>query len=244
VNRAEYEKLYEVEDRMWWFRGTHANLAAAFRRAAPASRRPVLDAGCGTGGLLKRLKAAFPERLVLGLELDRGASAMAREKSGCPVSVGKVEALPFGDAALDGVFSADVLCHRGVDEAGTLKEFHRCLAPGGVVVLNLPAYPWLLSSHDRAVDNVRRYTRSGVVALLRRAGFEVSRTTYWNTVLFPVMVLRRKLLRGGGQSDVALAPAPVEAVFRLVMRLETALLARGLTFPFGGSLVAVAVKND
>jgi SAM-dependent methyltransferase len=201
----------------------------------------VLDAGCGTGGFLKRLAGALPERAVVGLDLDEGASEMAREKSGCLVCVGSVAALPFRDAALDGVFSADVLCHRGVDEEGTLREFHRCLAPGGVVVLNLPAYPWLLSDHDRAVDNVRRYTRGAVVAMLGRAGFRVLRATYWNTVLFPVMVLRRKVF-GSASSDVALGPAPLEALFRSVMRLETALLGRGLSFPFGGSLVAVAVK--
>lgn len=241
MNRAEYEKLYEVEDRMWWFRGTHANLLAAFRAVAPGSARPVLDAGCGTGGLLKRMIGSLPARTVLGLELDPAASAMAREKSGCPVCTGSVAMLPFRDAALDGVFSADVLCHRGVDEERTLREFHRCLAPGGVVVLNLPAYPWLLSKHDRAVDNVRRYTRKGVVALLRGAGFRVLRTTYWNTILFPLMVLRRTVFRGGS-SDVALGPAPIEALFRGVMRLETALLDLGVSFPFGGSLVAVAVK--
>jgi SAM-dependent methyltransferase len=241
VNRAEYEKLYEVEDRMWWFHGTHANLLAAFRAAAPETTGPVLDAGCGTGGLLKRLRRSFPARAVLGLELDPGASAMAREKSGSSVCTGSVTMLPFRDAAFDGVISADVLCHRGVDEERALREFHRCLAPGGIVVLNLPAYPWLLSEHDRAVDNVRRYTRRGIVALLRGAGFRVLRTTYWNTLLFPLMVFRRKVLGGAG-SDVALGPAPLEAMFRSVMRLEGAWLGRGLSFPFGGSLVAVAVK--
>jgi SAM-dependent methyltransferase len=242
MNRSEYEKLYEVEDRMWWFRGTHANLIAAFSRATPTTRRPLLDAGCGTGGLLKRLAEAFPERGTLGLELDPQASQLARRKSNRPVCVGSVSALPFRADALDGVFSADVLCHRGVDENATLREFHRCLAPGGVLVLNLPAYPWLLSEHDRAVDNVRRYTRRGVVAMLRRAGFGVRRACYWNTILFPAMVLRRKVF-GTSASDVALASAPVEALLRLVMRVETALLARGFAFPFGGSLVAVAVKD-
>jgi SAM-dependent methyltransferase len=242
VDRSEYEKLYALEDRMWWFRGTHANLIGAFRRARPAAARPILDAGCGTGGLLRRLAAAFPERGAVGLELDPHASRLAREKSGCPVCVGSVAALPFRAGALDGVFSADVLCHRDVDEDATLKEFHRCLAPGGVLVLNLPAYPWLLSEHDRAVDNVRRYSRPGLIALLRRAGFSVARASYWNTILFPLMVLRRKVWRAA-TSDVALAPAPVEAAFRWIIRLETALLERGVSLPFGGSLVAVAVKH-
>src|SRR5262249_38164073 len=118
----------------------------------------------------------------------------------------------------------------------------RCLAPGGVLVLNLPAYPWLLSAHDRAVDNVRRYTRPGLVALLRRAGFSLARAGYRNTLPFSFMVLRRQPWPGAA-GDVAPGPAPLEAAFRGVMRLETALLDRGVSLPFGGSLVAVAVKH-
>jgi SAM-dependent methyltransferase len=241
VRRVEYEKLYEVEDRMWWFRGAHANLIAAFRTASDGPALPLLDAGCGTGGLLRRLAGAFPSAPLCGVDLDPYAAALAARKSGAPVCVGSVDRLPFGDGALGGVVSADVLCHGGVDEAGAAREFHRCLAPGGVAVLNLPAYPWLLSAHDRAVDNVRRYTRATVVTLLEGAGFARVRAFYWNALLFPLMVLRRKLL-GGGDSDVALLPAPVEALFRAAMRLETALVARGAGFPFGGSVIGVAVK--
>jgi SAM-dependent methyltransferase len=243
VERDEYERLDATEDRMWWFRATHANLVAAFESAgAPAGA--VLDAGCGTGGLLRRLAAALPGRSVLGLDADSGASLAARRKSGRPVCVGSVDALPFADESLAGIFSADVLCHRNVDERAALASFHRCLARGGVLVLNLPAYGWLLSGHDEAVHNVRRYTARGAVALLRDAGFASVRATYWNTFLFPLMVLRRKVLdRFRAGSDVAEFPGPVDRLFRGVTAVETALLRAGLTLPFGGSILAVAVKH-
>jgi SAM-dependent methyltransferase len=240
VRPAEYEKLAAVEDRMWWFGGMHANmLAAFFRAAAPAG--PVLDAGCGTGGFLRRASQALPGR-ALGLELDATACALARRKSGAPVCAGSVSALPFADGSLAAIFSADVLCHAGVDERATLAEFRRCLKANGALVLNLPAYRWLQSEHDRAVDNVRRYTAEAVLGMLREAGFAGARAGYWNTVLFPLMVLRRKVFRARG-SDVGLSPAPLEAVFAAVMRVETFLLRAGLRFPFGGSVLAVAVKH-
>lgn len=237
----EYEKLAAVEDRMWWFRGTHANMLAAFARTSPPAG-PALDAGCGTGGFLARLAKAAPSRRVFGLDADAVACATARRKSGATVCRGSVNALPFADGAFAAIFSADVLCHAKVEEAAALGEFHRCLADGGTLVLNLPSYDWLLSPHDHAVHNVRRYTRRRVQALLRSAGFAAVRTSYVNTILFPLMAVRRKL-GGDAGSDVKLYPAPVEAACRAVMALENLLLRLGLRFPFGGSLLAVAVKH-
>jgi SAM-dependent methyltransferase len=243
LERAEYEKLDQAEERMWWFGALHANLLACRQKAGGPSGR-VLDAGCGTGGFLAKLTAADRETDVSGLDADEFACACARIKSGAQVCVGSVNALPFADAAFAAIFSADVLCHDGVDEAEALVEFHRCLMSGGVLVLNLPAYGWMLSRHDLAVYNVRRYTCGGIAALLRASGFRVCSTTYWNTLLFPIMVVTRKLLPGGdGSSDVKLYPAPVEALCRGATRLERLFLACGLRLPFGGSLIAVARKE-
>jgi SAM-dependent methyltransferase len=240
MRRAEYEKLAAVEDRMWWFGGLHANILTSFV-ATNIAHGPVLDAGCGTGGLLRRFSATHPRRAI-GLELDAEACGVARAKSGVSIVAGSVAAMPFADNSFAAIFSADVLCHAGVDERASLAEFRRCLAAGGALVLNLPAYPWLLSEHDRAVDNVRRYTARDVLGLLREAGFAVARAGYWNTFLFPLMIARRKLLSASG-SDVGIGPMPLEKLFSAVMRLETLLIKAGLRLPFGGSVLAVAVKH-
>ncbi|HEV2546155.1 MAG TPA: class I SAM-dependent methyltransferase [Stellaceae bacterium] len=224
---------------MWWFRGLHANLMAALRRERVAAA--ILDAGCGTGGFLARLAAAFPDAAPVGLELDPGAASLARRKSRCPVCVGSVERLPFADGSFEAVVSADVLCHAGVDERGALAAFRRSLKPGGILVLNLPAYRWLYSVHDAAVANARRYGRNEVEMMLRESGFARVRTRYWNTFLFPLMVLRRKLWRAAA-SDVALLPAPLERIFAAVIAWECR-LATHLRLPFGGSILAVAVKQ-
>ncbi|HET7595146.1 MAG TPA: class I SAM-dependent methyltransferase [Stellaceae bacterium] len=245
MERSEYERLAAAEERMWWFRGLHDNLAAALAGAAAAPVRTVLDAGCGTGGLLLRLARARPDATLIGIDIDLGAVAAARGKSGCAVCVGSVAALPFIDRSFDAILSADVLCHRGVDERAALAGFRRCLKPGGALVLNLPAYRWLYSAHDAAVDNVRRYGRVELHDMLAAAGFAGIRSFYWNSFLFPLMVLRRKLWRRGGadpRSDVALLPAAVERVFAAIMALEHRLLRAGAALPFGGSILAIAVR--
>lgn len=242
MERAEYERLAAVEGRGWWFRGLHGNLIAAWRRAAqPNSDLALLDAGCGTGGFLSRLKRVLPQARCVGVELDPLAAATARAGSGTAIAVASITALPFAPGSFDAVFSADVLCHRGVEPAPALANIRACLKPGGVVVLNLPAYRWLFSNHDRAVDNVRRFAGNEVRALLRDGGYARIRIGYWNSLLFPLMVAQR-LVRRNRTSDVAFLPEPIEYLFRAVVALEAWLDAHGLRFPFGGSILATAVR--
>src|SRR5262249_28540160 len=125
-------------------------------------------------------------------------------------------------------------------------QFRRCLADNGWLVVNVPAYGWMLSRHDAAVHNVRRYTTKGLRRLLEAAGFHVIYATYWNAVLFPVMVITRKIVprRGGGSSDVTEYPRLIDLLCRGATAFETILLKRGWRLPFGGSVVAIATKGD
>jgi SAM-dependent methyltransferase len=247
VRPSEYDKLDRIEDRMWWFAAMHANLLTVARRLAPDEiELPILDAGCGTGGFLSRLARKCGGPVVIGLETDFQACRRAANKSARPVCAGSVNDLPFADAALAAIFSADVLCHEGVDEYRALRQFYRCLSQKGLLILNLPAYRWMLSRHDTAVSNVRRYTARGLRRLLRTAGFRPLYISYWNTVLFPLMVITRKLIPASRDmiSDVRLYPRWVDMLCREATAFETALLGRGARLPFGGSVLAVAVKGD
>ena len=242
----EYDKLDQIEDRMWWFAALHANLLMAAQLSALNKLElPILDAGCGTGGFLSRLAAEYCGRPVVGLDLDRQACTRAAIKSGRPVCAGSINDLPFANDALAAIFSADVLCHEGVDERRALRQFHRCLTRSGCLILNLPAYRWMMSRHDAAVSNIRRYTATGLRHLLTAVGFRQVSISYWNTVLLPLMVIARKLVPEdrGVISDVRLYPRWVEMLCRTATTLETALLRRGVRLPFGGSILAIAVKG-
>jgi len=238
VEADEYAKMAAWEDEFWWFQALRDNQEVFL----PQGPLKLLDAGCGTGGWLKRLSASRPDVTRLGLEYDPGAAVIAREKSGAEIYCGSVNGMPFAPGSFDIVTSSDVLCHMAVDEGAALDEFARVLKPGGALLLNLPAYTWMLSAHDLRVHNARRYYDGGARLLLAAHGFTVERASYWNAVLFPLMAAKRLLSSKEAASDVARLPGPLEAGFRAATKAETALLKAGANLPFGGSLLVLARK--
>jgi ubiquinone/menaquinone biosynthesis C-methylase UbiE len=251
MNADEYRKLAEVEDQMWYFRALHAHIERALAQAMGDGPAAILDAGCGTGGLIARLAPRHSRWKWTGIDLSEVAYSYAKQRVGDPVNSavadirqGSVSELPFRDREFDAVVSADVLYHVDDDNAA-LREFHRVLRPGGVAIINVPAYRWLWSYHDVAVHSRRRYERSDLLRQLRQAGLAPVGATYWNTLPFPLIVLRRKLLpppRGG--SDVQLYPAPVEAAFSAAMAVERGWLRAFGRLPFGSSVFAVARRLE
>jgi SAM-dependent methyltransferase len=239
VERIEYERMHAVEDRMWWYRGLRALVVQELPCArGPADSGPLLDAGCGTGGMLARLGPS-----AFGVEYDAVAAALACSKSGRPVACGSVNEMPLASGVLGGYVSLDVLCHGGVDPEGAAKEAHRCLKPGAIALFNLPAYGWLLSAHDRRVHNVRRFTRGQARALLAGCGFKVLKASYWNTLLFPLMLLHRLTERDDAQSDVRDFPRWLDTLFSMALAVERAMIRAGVALPFGGSLLIVAARD-
>jgi ubiquinone/menaquinone biosynthesis C-methylase UbiE len=238
----EYRKLAEVEDRMWYFHALHGHVERALVKTDRGELR-VLDAGCGTGGLIRRLGVRHATWRWTGADLEPLACALARDRTaGTEIRQASVTELPFGEATFDAVVSADVLYHVD-DDAAALREFFRVLRPGGIVVINVPAYRWLWSYHDEAVHSRRRYGRKELLAKVHRAGFAGAKATHWNALPFPLVVVRRKLWPApSGGSDVSLLPAPLEAVFRGAMALERGWLGAFGSLPFGSSIFLVAQK--
>jgi SAM-dependent methyltransferase len=241
----EYARMDAAEGRMWWYRALHANLLDALRRNPGPPGSPILDAGCGTGGLLQRLADVAPGRLRLGVDASPTAAMLARGKAGASaaVAVASVNALPFAAASIGVVVSADVLYHRDVEPRAAVAEACRCLMPRGVLIVNVPAYRWMTSSHDRQVHGARRFDRAGLTSLLAAGGFSGIRAAYWNSLLFPLMVLRRKVAPPSpDSSDVSALPALLERVFGAIAAAERRSMLAGVRYPFGGSVLAVATR--
>jgi ubiquinone/menaquinone biosynthesis C-methylase UbiE len=240
MDAEEYRKLAAVEDAMWYFRALHAHVERELAARLPAGPARILDAGCGTGGLIRRLAPLRPEWQWTGLDVSPLACQLARERGAADVREASVTQLPFKDGEFSAVVSADVLYHLDDDEAA-LREMARVLRPGGVMVINVPAHRWLWSYHDVAVAGRRRYVRKELAAKLGRAGLTVQRLTHWNSALLPLIAARRKLLPAPKQgSDVKLSPPWLESAYSAVMAGESGWLRLGGNFPAGSSILAVA----
>jgi len=243
VDPVEYDLMDAAEQGMWWYRALHARVLDAVAEA-PGSGAPLLDAGCGTGGFLARLRAARPDLPAIGVEYNPEAAARAAAKSGVPVAVGSVNDLPFPDGRFGVVISCDVLGHAAVDPRRALGEMARVLRPGGLLVLNLPAFEWLRSAHDARVHNARRFTAGEASALLEAAGLARIRPRYWNSLLLPLMVLHRKLVARAPDhgSDVAPFSPWLDRTLHAATEAERKLARIGAGFPAGGSILATAIR--
>lgn len=243
LNTDEYLKLAEVEDRMWYFRSLHAHVERALAPAV-SPEGAVLDAGCGTGGLILRLRARHAGWNYAGIDFMPLACELARRRcgAGVDVRVASITELPFADGSFDAVVSADVVCQ--VENPGVAAaEFFRVLRPGGTVVINVPAYMWMWSYHDDSCQTKHRYTRREIAALLQGAKFAGARTTHWNALPFPAVWAKRKLFRSSRDtSDVKEYPRAVEAIFGALMALEHAWVRAGGTWGWGTSVFGVAQK--
>ncbi len=243
----EYVKLADVEDDLWYFRALHAHVRREVRARIPAAQTTrILDAGCGTGGLLKRLMPLSSRWIWSGIDFMPQACELARLRCpDCNIREASVTELPFEDGSFEVVVSVDVICQvpYPTESNKALAEFMRILKPGGFLVLNVPAYRWMWSYHDVSCHTRHRYSRKELRDQIAEAGFRLERISNWNALPFPLVVAKRKLfVSPPGSSDVRAQPAIVEGVLRGAMAVEQAWLGMGGSFVWGTSLFATATK--
>ncbi|WP_323099731.1 class I SAM-dependent methyltransferase [Intrasporangium sp. YIM S08009] len=192
---TEVRKLAQLEDEHWWYRERRHLLARAITGLAPGR---AIDIGAAGGGNTRVLREHGWD--AVALEYGADGAAVAHER-GLATLRGDATNLPLASDSLDLVVAFDVLEHLQDDDAA-VAEVRRILRPGGTYLVAVPADPRLWSSHDVAVDHVRRYTREGLVDLLDRGGFEVADVRSWNVLLRPVVAMRRRTSSGSDLEDL------------------------------------------
>ena len=237
----EYElQTHRVEDRHWWYRGRRRVLEQTIQRLALPPRARILDAGCGSGRNMVDL-ARYGE--VTGVELSEPSAEVARGRHVGEVVEGSVMEMPFPPDSFDLALCLDVIEHLE-DDRGALRELRRVLAPGGALLVTVPAYQWLWSGHDEINHHHRRYSRTTLERAAREGGWECVRTTHFNSLLLPAAIALRALDRLHARAtesslDLWVPPAPLNWVLQQPLNLEAALIGRGGHIPVGLSLLAV-----
>jgi SAM-dependent methyltransferase len=239
----DYElQTHRAEDRHWWYRGRRTVLDRAVAGLGLPRPARILDAGCGSG---RNMVDLARHGTVTGVELSETSVCLARARETGEVIEGSVLDMPFEDASFDLAVSLDVIEHLD-DDLDALRELRRVVAPGGALLVTVPAYGWLWSGHDEINHHYRRYTRRSLQQVAQLAGWEQARTTYFNSLLLPVAIVLRALDRLSTKTtesslDLWVPPEPVNRLLELPLTLEAAMIGRGGRIPAGLSLMAVFV---
>lgn len=238
---GDFAALASMEADNFWFLGRNALLSWAASHYFGGSHL-VHEAGCGTGFVLCALAAGLLGATISGSELLSEGLIVARGRvPGAELIQADIRHLPFRDE-FDLIGAFDVLEHID-DDRGALEGLRRAAKPGGGLLLTVPQHPRLWSDQDVRASHRRRYTREELTRKVTSAGFSVVRVTSFVSLLLPAMLLNRRKAKSSPGPDAVEALSPpflVDRSMRAVMRVERGLIQRGISFPFGGSLLLVA----
>ena len=240
MQTEEYAKMREAEDHYWWF-VSRRRLALAMLERFSGSNDRILDVASGTGAVLSELQKLG---WAGGVDFSPLAVKFCLERGLPNLMVGNAEAVPVQSGTINAVVSLDTLEHVADDEAG-MGEIARVLKPGGVLVLNVPAFKWLWGPHDVALMHYRRYTKRQIKDLLERHGFKLEKLSYSVFLLFPVVVLIRwldKFRWGPAKVSLPKVSSRFNSFLVKLQDMEARWIISG-SLPWGSSVVAVARKE-
>lgn len=239
--QSQYVLQYEnLEKHHWWWIARREIVCVILSKLATrGEQRPrVLDIGCGAGMQLSILDGFD----AVGVEPNPILAERARANTSAEILN---EGLPIHPSSLntpfDFILLLDVLEHLDHDVEG-LRSAMMALKPGGFVIVNVPAHPWLWSVHDDMNEHKRRYTRKQLSQVLEDAGLHLESIQFWGSILVPAAFLRG---RKATKKDylVNIPSGPIAQILRSVLKVDFFLNKYLLSFA-GLSLLAVGRKLE
>ncbi|MBA2561162.1 MAG: class I SAM-dependent methyltransferase [Propionibacteriales bacterium] len=219
----------------WWYRARTGLLQAALGGYLGEPSR-VLDVGSADGPSVDWMRG---DHQRFAIDVDPRGLKPGRDT--CASAL----ALPFPDDTFDVVGAFDVLEHCE-PESVAIRELTRVLAPGGRLLMSVPAYQWAWSDHDVRAGHYRRYTRARLLDAVHRTGLTVLRSTYAFGGVFPFFVAERVARRlrpstGGSAQRLPQVSPAMDRVLMGLTRGEQRLLG-SRDIPFGSSVLVAAAK--
>jgi SAM-dependent methyltransferase len=240
------------EDNHWWFASRTRALESVLNRHTRRRDMLILDVGSGAGNMYHHLSRYGD---VIGVE-NHPAPVKVGQARGYDIRLGDAGDLDFEDATFDLVTALDVIEHND-DDVALLREAHRVLKPGGLVLISVPAFQWLWSFNDDINDHKRRYTAGELETKLRYIGYDPLQSTYNNFLVFPlaagvILLNRRKEAPADLKShyfDDDAYQVDMQPVNPVVNKTLTAVgmveqgLLRFTSLPVGTGLITIACKT-
>jgi len=229
---AAYPDLYTGH---WWWRAREDILLQEIQALLKSTGQArILDVGCGAALFFDALE---PFGHVEGLESDRTAV----ERSGkwrARVTVGELDDTYRPSAPFDLILMLDVIEHVRQPRP-LLRRAAEILARNGKLLVTVPAFTWLWTSHDDLNNHATRYSAAQLRAILDGAGLTTLRTSYlFQSLVAPKLLVRARESLIASQPQVPrIPPKPINRAAHTWFRVEHQLMG---WLPFGGSVLAVA----
>ncbi len=248
MNKNYVAQYHRLETTHWWFLIRQKIITQVLKKYIPRQKDSlkILNAGAASGASLHWL-SLFGE--VISVENDPVfLDFLLSEK--IPVIKASVTALPFDDDSFDLVCALDVLEHVAGDTKA-MAELIRVCKPGGKICITVPACQSLWSVHDEVNNHFRRYSKSEIINLIDKKKNKLLYSTYFNTILFPVIFIVRKMEKlfrkkdnkEKSDFDYYKTNRWLSDGLKKIFGLEVFLL-RFVKFPFGVSLLTLIEKGN
>lgn len=247
MNPDEYTKILELEENNWWYRSRRRIIDNYLEcTLIPSSERMILDIASAAGTNFMKFNKYGN---IIGIDISEESLNICRKRDITNLVQADAMYLPFKDNTFDLVFSFDSFEHLDNDES-SISRLSNIIKSCGTMIITVPAFMFLWSTHDESFHHVRRYRKNELKEKLERYGFDVEYITYWSTTFFfPVFIFRKlkNLFRdnnGEVRSDFFQnIPAGIEKVLYYIQYLESLLIKRKISLPFGVSLFCIAHRR-
>ena len=226
----------------WWFEGKRQFIVSLIEKFGRGNPQRILDAGCGTGDLLRPLKHSGK---LCGFDNNFESLKIAKSETG-ELTCSSIDNIGLKSNSFDFVIVTDVLEHTKND-VQSLKEIARVTKPSGHILISVPAFSFLYSSHDIALQHYRRYDCPDLLRMIKACSLEIKYKTYWNFSVFPVLFfirLLKKLFNHKQKLKKVLFPEWSNKLLNKIISLENRLIAAGFVPPFGLSIYLVLEKRS
>jgi len=228
----KYELLYkEVENIHPWFLARRKLFESIIKKNKDLS---ILDFGCGSGNFLNYLSNLGYKNLT-GVEISEILPKEDLEIK----NINIYKELPK-NKKYDVILIMDVLEHIK-DDVHIIKELKSHLSHRGLFIISVPTYQFLWSKHDDINHHYRRYNRKSLEKCMSYSNLTMSWSTYWNTILFPLIAFKRIIIRNSAK-ELEVPNFILRKLIYIVLLIEVYLI-KIIRLPFGLSLVAI-FKNE
>jgi len=248
MENDEYKIMYEIERSYWWFLGKQFLVKNILKTLTSVGARQgkILDIGCGSGIILKALEKFGT---AYGIELSFKAIHFLKKRNLSRIVQSDInQSISYKKNTFSVITCLDVLEHVE-DDLALLNEVVRVCKPGGHIIITVPAFNALWSSHDIALHHKRRYTRKSILEKISAMRCSVVKSSYFNVGLFlPIFAVRKiKPIFSRDahiQSDFFVKlPEWLNRTLIFLYTIELNML-QFLSFPFGLSVLLILQKEE